>query len=197
MRDRQLSRLRPEPVIQRALEQYIQWALRDAGLHNRPRAIPVYTVYSLRKSQSTRQAVHVSNRRLVTLSTRYRDAWRLTPSIESGQPNYGNENESYTQYTNRTFPVLTGFLICGPLVVVITMDSDPRIYPVLDSASSGKFIAQFDFSEFGQDVWNALAVAITVIRIRKTLIRLEEESNGDPMWVADDRLATHMTEEDA
>jgi hypothetical protein len=133
---------------------------------------------------------------LFTLANRYRDAWRLTPSIEIGHQNNSGGDESHTQYANRSFPVLTGFLICGPLVAVITMDSDPKVYPLLDSASNGKFIAQFDFSESGQDVWNALAVAITVTRIRKTIIQLEEEGNGEPMSVTDDQLAANLPDED-
>ena len=76
------------------------------------------------------------------------------------------------------------------------MDSDPKVYPLLDSASNGKFIAQFDFAEFGQDVWNALAVAITVIRMRKTILQLEEEGNGEPMWMADDQVAPDSPDKD-
>ncbi|PGH14145.1 hypothetical protein AJ79_03263 [Helicocarpus griseus UAMH5409] len=195
VRDRQFVRLRPEPVIHRTINRYIRWALHDSNLLNRPNVIPVHAVYSLKPAESTRHAVQTLNRRLVTLGNRYREAWRLMPSIEASftetsnrcSDNNNEAGQCSNSYASRSFPVLTGFLVCGPIVAVLTLDSDPKVHPVLDLNTPGKFISQFDFAEFGQDVWNAFAVAIAVIRMRKTMIQLEAEGREEPMWMIGDR----------
>ncbi|EQL28866.1 hypothetical protein BDFG_08450 [Blastomyces dermatitidis ATCC 26199] len=194
VRDRQSVYLRPEPVIRRAITGYIKWALYDSNLLNRPNAIPIYAIYSLKPSESTRDALQILNQRLVMLANRYREAWRLTPSIETsfnGKTNDAENNESgqcdsINQYATRPFPVITGFLICGPIVALLTLNSDPQVHPVLDSMFSAKFISQFDFSEIAQDVWNSFAVAIAVVRMRKTMAQLEAEGKGDVMWMTGD-----------
>ncbi|KKZ67917.1 hypothetical protein EMCG_06447 [[Emmonsia] crescens] len=191
VRDRQSVRLRPEPVIRRAITGYIKWALYDSNFLNRPNAIPVHTIYSIKPSESTRDALQGLNRRLVMLANRYRTAWRLTPSVEtslSEKKNNTKNSESdqcgcVNQYATRSFPVITGFLICGPIVAILTLNSDPKVHTVLDSSSSPKFISQFDFGEIAQDVWNSFAVAIAVVRIRKTMAQLEAEGKGEVMWM--------------
>ncbi|KAL2011576.1 hypothetical protein VTN00DRAFT_4294 [Thermoascus crustaceus] len=197
VRDRKSTPLGPESIIERTVKRYLGWALRDANMHNRPNAIPVYDIHTMRKGQSTREVVTRLNCRLVSLAKRYRDSLRLAQSIESpeNEGNYGKE--TLVQYSReRKFPVLTGFLICGPIVAVTTLDSDPNACPDLDSDVSCKLIAQFDMGEHGQDVWNALAIAITVMRIRKTMIELEEEGQGDWMWMIDDSYPHDDTDED-
>lgn len=197
VRDRRSTPLRPEPIIKRTVKKYLDWALRDANMHNRPNAIPVYHIYAMRKGESTRAALDTLNRRLISLAKRYRDALRLTPSIENPENEANDEKETQAQYVSqRKFPVLTGFLICGPIIAVTTLDSDPNTYPDLDSGVSCKFIAQFDVCENGQDVWNAFAIAITVMRIRKTMIELEEEGKGEWMWMIDDHCPQDDTDED-
>ncbi|KAK2792700.1 hypothetical protein FQN52_002761 [Onygenales sp. PD_12] len=185
VRDRLFLRLRPEPVIYRTINAYIKWALKDSGLLHLANAIPVHAIYSLKKGESTRQAVQTLNHRLVSLGNRYRDAWRLMPSIETSiHENDNHQSEPHIEYASRSFPVLTGFLICGPIVALLTLDSDPEVHPVLDPEnSSGKFISQFDFAEFGQDVWNALAIAIAIVGMRKTMGRVDMEGKEEGMWM--------------
>lgn len=197
VRDRKSTPLGPESIIERTVKRYLGWALRDANIHNRPNAIPVYDIYTLRKGQSTREAVTRLNCRLVSLAKRYRDSLRLAQSIENPDNEGNHGRETQVQYSReRKFPVLTGFLICGPIVAVTTLDSDPNACPDLDSGVSCKLIAQFDMGEHGQDVWNALAIAITVMRVRKTMIELEEEGQGDWMWMIDDKYPHDDTDED-
>ncbi|PGH00268.1 hypothetical protein GX51_05871 [Blastomyces parvus] len=198
VRDRQSVYLRPEPVIRRAITGYIKWALYDSNLLNRPNAIPLYAIYSLKPSESTLHALQTLNQRLVILANRYREAWRLTPSIETSfnEKNNGMENNesdqchNVNQYATRSFPVITGFLICGPIVALLTLNSDPKVQPVLDSRFSAKFISQFDFGEMAQDVWNSFAVAIAVVRMRKTMAQLEAEGKGDVLWMAGDKACS-------
>ncbi|KAL2001216.1 hypothetical protein VTN02DRAFT_2089 [Thermoascus thermophilus] len=197
VRDRQFTPLGPESIIERTVKRYLGWALRDANIHNRPNAIPVYDIYTMRQGQSTREAVTRLNCRLISLAKRYRDSLRLAQRIENLQNEGSSGRETQVHYSReRKFPVLTGFLICGPIVAVTTLDSDPNACPDLDSGVSCKLIAQFDMGERGQDVWNALAIAITVMRVRKTMLELAEEGQGDWMWMIDDNHPHDDTDED-
>ncbi|KAK2858510.1 hypothetical protein FQN49_004662 [Arthroderma sp. PD_2] len=193
VRDRIACDLRPERVIRQYLCSYIQWSLRDADMHNRPHFIPPYSVYTLKRSQATKDAVNIMNRRLVAVAKSYRSSWRLTPSIEchDAADDYFDTEQ---QYPDRTFPIITGFLIRGSIVALITLDSDPKVHPIFDMKTSGRLISRFDFSEYGQDVWNALAVAIAVARMQKTIAQCKEEGEGEIMWMADRRI--HTSDED-
>ncbi|EEQ32340.1 conserved hypothetical protein [Microsporum canis CBS 113480] len=130
--------------------------------------------------------VNIMNLKLIAVAESYQSSWCLTPNIESddGADDYFDA-ESELRYQDRTFPVITGFLICGTIVALMTLDSDPRMNPIFNSKTSGRLISRFDFSEYGQDVWNALAIAIAVARMRKTIIQCEQEGKGDIMWMID------------
>ncbi|KAK2737542.1 hypothetical protein FQN57_007477 [Myotisia sp. PD_48] len=182
VRDRLLCQLRPEPFIQHCLRKYTRWTFQDANLHNRLHLIPPYAIHSIQPGQTTRMAVDAINSRLIDLANYFRSSWRLNSSVEIDPNAQWNHSDAIPQYQDRTYPVLTGFLICGPMVALITLDSDPKTCPVLDSTTSGRLIARFDFSEYGLDVWNSLAVAIAVVRLRNTILTCEKEGRGDPMW---------------
>ena len=189
MRDRALSGFRPECTIGRQINTYIKWALTDANIHNRPNSIPLYAVYAMRGSQNSRTALNILNHRLVTLANRYREAWRVRPSVEGvSEPTTGGATTPTECYLHRKFPVITGFLICGPMVAILTLDSSPVSNPDIPPDTAGKFISRFDFGQEGQDVWNALAVAICVIRVRKNMLELIEDFPDDPMWTIEEKL---------
>lgn len=193
VRDRALSGFRPEAVIGRYVDNYIKWALRDANIHNRPNSIPLYAMYAMRGSRSSQHALNTVNRRLVTLANQYREAWRLRPSIEDVSENtIGDENAPGPCYIERKFPIITGFLICGPIIAVLTLNSDPVANPDLPPDASGKLISKFDFTQGGQDVWNALAIAISVIRLRKNYLELIEDCPEDPMWTVDEKIVNEV-----
>ena len=61
-------------------------------------------------------------------------------------------------------------------MAILTLDTDP-LSPrgEGEGTTSSKFISQFDVGEPGQDVWTSLAVAITVIHIRQTMIQLASD----------------------
>lgn len=195
VRDTISVRLRPEGSIKYNISKYVSWAFRDAGLHNRPNAIPVHTIYDMQNGQSTRSALGEVNCQLISLAHRYRDALRLTPSVED-PPTTGNKQRApKAQYRlGCSFPVLIGFLICGPIVAVTTLDSNPAVYPDLDAANC-KLVSQFDMGDESQDVWNTLAIAIACIRIRKTMLQLEEEGKGELIWAIDDSTGANADED--
>ncbi|KKY17428.1 hypothetical protein UCRPC4_g05570 [Phaeomoniella chlamydospora] len=117
------------------------------------------------------------------------------------------------------FPVLTGLLICSSLLLVATLDTNPsRFRPLppptprespapnsqhqshisfplrpekISKPESGlRFIATFDFSDQGMDVWNGLAVAIVVMRIRKTMMEMLAAEKGRERTEDEDTLVS-------
>lgn len=207
IRDRALSRdrLPTEPVMARALRDYVSWALADVGVHpkQRPNAIPVHVIAALKRGQTTQDTITTISDKLHSLAQRYQSVYGIQPSIES-RDSASTSSASNSETTNPNLPTLIGFMICSSLVVVVTLNSatsssstplelhnDRHASPaasVTNNNTTGskneanlRFIATFDFSEDGMDVWNALAMAICVMRVRKTMLELCErgEINGE------------------
>lgn len=196
IRDRALSRhkLRPEPVLRRAVQRYIDWALADAGLHpqQRPNAIPVHTLATMRQHETTQSTITTISEKLHELADRYRTAYSVRESIETKDS--ASVSSEGTNSEDSRLPVLTGLMICSSLIAVVTLNpatqssahvrsssiSRPSLQAAKDE-SGVRFIATFDFSEEGMDVWNGLAIAICVMRIRKTMLELCQrgEANGE------------------
>lgn len=188
VRDCSILRSRPELKIKRAIKNYIRWALQDADIYANPEAIPVYTIYAQKKGESIVNAVTHLNRRLGKLCKRYHDAMRVSTSERHSTPPEAQTagatrikqepNTSPNLPHNSYFPLLVGFVICGPIVAVITLDTDPLSPKGWEEETGTKFISQFDVGEQGQDVWTSLAVAITAMNIRGTTCRLVGEGEG-------------------
>lgn len=185
MRDCSVLRSRPELKIKRAIKNYVRWALQDAGIHANPEAIPVYTIYAQKKGESIVNAVTHLNRRLGKLCKRYHDAIGVSTSeghIQIQTPDTAKIKQepdtSPIPPHNSYFPLLVGFVICGPIVAIVTLDTDPLSPKGWGEETGTKFISQFDVGEHGQDVWTSLAVAITAMNIRGTMCRLAGEGDG-------------------
>lgn len=159
VRDCRILRIRPETVIKRAIQKYIRWALFDADLHCHPRVMPVHAIYSQKTGESTLHALGKLNRRL-----------------EKRAKSYLNAAGSSQHSSDRVYPVLYGFFVCGPIVALLTMDSDPERVAGRKDGAGSRFVSQFDLSERGQDVWNSLAIAIMTMYIRKTMIKVKEDA---------------------
>ncbi|RAH40375.1 uncharacterized protein BO95DRAFT_447912 [Aspergillus brunneoviolaceus CBS 621.78] len=191
VRDCDILGQRPEKVIKAAIKQYFRWALFDADLHTTDDSIPVYAVYAQRKGETTLQAVRRLNRRLRYLTSKYHKALGLTQGPTQTEAPVQTEDQDPMQIaepepepqeqihdsieTPRSFPLLMGFIICGPIVAIVTHSTDPQ---EAEASFDGKFISQFDLSERGQDVWNSLAIAIAVMHTRRTMIGLAEKGLG-------------------
>lgn len=94
------------------------------------------------------------------------------------------------------FPILYGFFLCGPILAMlttatssVTMQQQQQQNNNNGSSSAatttnghhrhhgswaGKLISQFDLGERGQDVWNSLAIAITAMYIRATMMKVKD-----------------------
>lgn len=187
VRDCSILKSSPEVKIKRAIKKYIRWALHDADLHAKPGAIPVHTIHAQKRGETIVSAVTRLNQRLISLSKRYHDALGVSPSGKRNTSSQGDfqdpiveikqePNTDTSPNSLRKFPLLVGFVICGPIVAILTLDTDP-LSPRNrgEGTTSSKFISQFDVGEPGQDVWTSLAVAITVIHIRQTMIELASD----------------------
>ena len=194
VRDRafSLQRLPTEPVIRRKLRQYISWALTDVGLHpcQRPNAIPVHVIATRKRGQSTQTTLKTMTRRLHKLASRYQNVYGVRESTENSDSSSTLSNNSND---DSCLPILTGFMICSSLVIVMTFNPRTNLaqppqpgtsIPSPNSIRPGgsprgtkeesgpRFIATFDFSDRRMDVWHALAIAICVMRARKTMQEL-------------------------
>lgn len=156
--------LRPELIIKRTIQKYINWAERDAQLNHCNSGIPVYHIYYMKKGESTRAAIQKLEKGLISTGVEYQAALQTESFAHSDAIDY--------------YPVITGFLVCGPIVAVMTLNSASEAFSDASSDTLCKLISQFDFCDDGQDVWNALAIALTVIRIRKTMLELAEKGRG-------------------
>lgn len=178
MRDCSLLHRRPESIIKRAISKYIRWALYDAGLHVSSEAIPVHAIYARKRGESTVKAVVKVNRRLQKLADRFRSAYGLASAVKglvapANRATRKSATGSEAKAPGRP-PLLTGFVISGPVVAILTLNTDPSAAKGRRGTEDSNFICQFDLSEQGQDVWNSLGVAISVMHIRNTMMELAE-----------------------
>lgn len=191
VRDCSILQTRPEIKVKQAIRKYIGWALHDANIKCRPGAIPVYTIHAQKKGESVVAAVSRLNRHLETLCKRYHEALGISSLEQLQTPHQGLQSssdgitvkhepeDSSSDQFHRYCPLLVGFIICGPIVAILTLDTDPLSPKDWAGGDAGsKFISQFDVGERGQDVWTSLAVAITTMHIRQTMVRLAENAKG-------------------
>lgn len=169
VRDCSIVEKRPEPLIKQTIQKYIRWALYDVNLEISPGSIPIHAIHAQREKESVRQALERLNKRLKKLAVRHQTA--LQEAI--GAP--GEELSPTTELNQIEEPLLIGFLICGPVVALMTYDLE---LSKDDEEPDGKFFLQFDFAERGQDVWNSLSIAIVAMHIRNTMIQLAENNYG-------------------
>ncbi|KAL5002136.1 hypothetical protein BDV10DRAFT_158413 [Aspergillus recurvatus] len=161
VRDCSIVEKEPETLIKQTINGYIRWALYDVNLEISHASMPIHVLHAQKKNESVRDALERLNRRLKKLALRHQKA--LAASGDS------NDNE---------LPLLVGFLICGPVVALMTFDLNlTKGIPEGDEID-GKFFSQFDFSERGQDVWNSLSIAIVVMHIRRTMVQLARSGYG-------------------
>ncbi len=209
VRDRYLLGLRCEPSIKRTLRQFIAWALLDAGVHptQRPKAIPVHALATKQRGETTQDVLKRMSKKLYKLARRYQDAHcvrqSIEPSIHLSTPPNSDEacfGESASGYDDAHMPTLIGLMIASSVVAIVTLDSrstppeslprrdgskrhsssQSRVSSTYEESFGLRFIEKFDFSTHdGYDVWDGLAMAICVMRIRKTMLQLCERAETE------------------
>ena len=151
--------IEPQMVTAKAVKKYLRWAMDDRGLKTSPGTIPVHAIHVQKPGQSALECLTQLTRKLERLALRFQEA------IKDPQFHY--------------WPTLVGFSLCGPVMTLVSLDSDP-----LASAWNGeadtpvKIIGDFDLTDQDEDVWNSLAVAICVIHTRDTMAQLASLNLG-------------------
>jgi hypothetical protein len=160
-------------LIKDTIKRYIRWALYDANLEIGPGSLPIHVVHAQGKNESILHALKRVNKSLQRLALRHQKALNETFTIIE-KPKKGEPVDPKT-ISKKELPLLVGFIICGPVVAIMTFDLDllKRAQP-----ADGKFISQFDLAERGQDVWNSLSMTIAVMHIRNTMVQLSEKGYG-------------------
>ncbi|KAL4904874.1 hypothetical protein BDW74DRAFT_22999 [Aspergillus multicolor] len=151
----------PENLIKQNIMKYIRWALYDVNLEVDRASMPIHVLHAKRPSEEMIDALGRVNSRLKKLAVRHKKALAATPDAN-----------------NDELPLLIGFLAAGPILAVLTYDLSLMNSTSADEELAAKFFAEIDFSERGQDVWNSLSVAITVMHIRNTMARLARNGYG-------------------
>ncbi|KAJ5098461.1 hypothetical protein N7532_005462 [Penicillium argentinense] len=153
IRDCQVLDVYPPNVVRKAILKFLRWAIDDGGLKTTCETIPVYIIQVQKPNEAALKTVTKLVDRLISHAARHQVA-------------YGEPDEPY-------WPTLIGFVLCGPIATILSLDSDPYS-PAWKAApdSRVKFMGQFNLTEPGQDVWNSLALAISLIHVRETMVQL-------------------------
>lgn len=128
----------------------------DAGLTNIEH-FPVLIIAAGAPNESTPVLIGRVTDRLHQIGRQYRHFWIDTT----------RSNDMEQQYTH-DLPILYGIVIKFTVVTFVTYDVAMPQRPL-------RFLAQFNFAQLGQDVWNCLAAAILVVRARNYLRKLQAE----------------------
>lgn len=186
-----------EKILEQTVKRYLHWALTDVGLRPSSRAdyIPVHAIVTRRRGQNTLQTLEDVAFRLQRLAERHQRARHIRPSIEFQSSNEVDPDETRVIEDDGALPTLIGLVIISSVIAVVTLSpfsqpavfSSPRVRQTASPPSSDpgaqsthksdsnpdrlRIIAEFDFSQKDQDVWNALGVAIVAMQIRKEALR--------------------------
>jgi hypothetical protein len=153
---------RPELHARRMIEAYQKWAALDSGLDPHT-AIPLIVLETKPGSTSGTEIHESANRKLALLATRFRAAFRVLPSTE-GSPG----SKASTQYS---YPVPTLYAIVASHTLIAVLAYKPD-----DETPDAKPIAFFDMTDSNYDVWNSLALSITVCHARNVQVRIAEDT---------------------
>ncbi|KAJ5746066.1 hypothetical protein N7520_011248 [Penicillium odoratum] len=164
VRDCSFLSVKPQFVVGKAIRQYLHWAIDDAGLKTTRQTIPVHCICPQIPGEEIFSTIMRCSRRLERLGKQHQIA-------HAGKKEF--------------WPTMIGFVIAGPIVCLLSLDTDPTSEAWsqkvnIDGESPAKYLTQFDLSEREQDVWNSLAVAICVVHLRDTLIKLARGYTGNP-----------------
>lgn len=128
----------------------------DAGLSNIEH-FPVLIIAAGPPKEPTSALIGRVTNRLHRIGRQYRHFWIDTE----------RSNDIEQQYTH-DLPILYGIVIKYTVVTFVTYDVAMPQRPL-------RYLAQFNFAQRGQDVWNCLAAAIIFVRARNYLRGLQAE----------------------
>ncbi|KAI4255195.1 MAG: hypothetical protein L6R35_007520, partial [Caloplaca aegaea] len=167
-------------ALRRELLAYYKWSITDANLH-RTEHIPVLAIGTSAPLEPVASVVGRVTDSLHDLGRQYRahlfshhhHHHHLDPSSSSSSSS--DDQKKKTQKTpvfKRQLPTLYGVVITQMIVTFVTYDARFPGKPV-------QSMGNYDFSNQGQDVWHAMAVAIVMVRARDYLVGLKKEEEEE------------------
>ena len=156
-RDALLQKQRPEPPLNKAIERYKKWSIRDAKLHRRS-YIDLIAVTTAEPDETVQSVADRMTDNFHTLARKWRNKLRHSEC---------QENDDNQRYTHK-LPTLYGFMIKYSVVAVVTFDSRSLSNPI-------RTLTTLNHQIDGIDVWHALAISIVCCRARNHLLQLEKE----------------------
>jgi len=152
----------PHRQIRQSIEAYQKWAALDSDL-DLDTVIPVLTLV-VRPGNAPASELHeIANHKLANTATRYRKAFRVLQSTEASPASKASSQYSY--------PIPTLYAIVASHALIAVMAYRPE-----DPTPDAKPIAFFDMSLSDYDVWNSLALAITICHARNVQMRIAEDT---------------------
>lgn len=153
---------RPHRQIRQSIEAYQKWADMDSDL-DLDAVIPVLTLV-VRPGDTPAHEIHaIANQKLAKIAARYRDAFRVLQSTEDSPVSKASSQYSY--------PIPTLYAMVASHALIAVMAYRPE-----DDLPDAKPIAFFDMKDSNYDVWNSLALAITVCHARNVQMRIAEDT---------------------
>ncbi|KIX92379.1 uncharacterized protein Z520_11853 [Fonsecaea multimorphosa CBS 102226] len=195
-----------ERILEQSVKRYLYWALTDVGLRpaSKTNYIPVHVVVARKKGRSTLQTLEEIANKLQRLSQRHQRAHNIHPSIETSSPGLCNPAETRVVDDDAVSPTLIGFVIISSVLVVVTLSSSPTSTSESQTKQTAsplftghslrgdgvktsvnpdrlRIIAELDFSQRDQDVWNALGVAIVAMQVRREALKANHGFTPDEL----------------
>ena len=180
------SALAQQKVVRKSVKKYLDYCMADADTTQAH--VSTHILIARDRDQSTRSVIWRLSQELHSLAGRARDAIGMPQGIrtpfngtvclsESGDVQWYDDSDP----NNVDIAPVVGIACVSSLVIIFTLNghyADPDRYGIngrdvgtpINSPDTGmKFIAQFDFSDPGYDVWNALSIAMVGNHIRNTM----------------------------
>ena len=197
----------PAPTLSSTIKSYITWSLKDVGL-NEKSITPLISVMAAPRTEAIQKTVTRMTTELQGLAAQWREIWAETQSandspevtMTNGTPTSSSrkrKRESHSETptpaskqrererassttAEEPLPTLYGIVIARTIMAFVTYDA------ALEE-SNVRNLALFNWRDQGQDVWNALAVALMVVQAREVLLAIgahagrgRKLSQGDP-----------------
>ena len=156
------GRVKPEEQTRRGVTEFIKWAEQDSG-QDRRTAIPMLALECKSNDVEVEKIQASAKRKLARLAFRYREAFRVSNSIEASPVSRTSTLLAYP------VPTLYAIIASHTLIALVAYkpdEDDPEI----------KSVAFFDMKDKDYDVWNALALAIAVCHVRNVQMRIAEDT---------------------
>lgn len=164
IRDREYmgGTVEPEEEARRAVTEYMRWAAYDSQLDGKT-AIPILVQEYVDHNTNADILKENAEAKCRELARRWKEAFRVARSVEFS-PASRASNRTLLSYEMPTFYAIVGSCT---LVGIMAYRVDT------DQCTPMSF---FDYKDKDYDVWNSLALAITICHARDVQIRIAEET---------------------